>query len=142
MPAHGVEKFLFVASIARCAGCERREAGYFQLTCVGHVAGNGGHRADNGGWIELPGGVHAFAEPGGYIFGDNRADLSVTDVGDEQFDGIGPNINDSAAHGELLPVQAVRCKCGKCEGRGAAWRGNTRIHQCQAVRAGFGWRGR
>jgi len=69
----------------------------------------------------LPGGGHAFAEPGGLVFGNNRPNLPVTNVSDEQLDGIGSDINHGAAHTELLPVPAVRRKRGKPrEGDGPA----------------------
>ena len=47
----------------------------------------------------------AFAEPGRHVPRDDRGDRVAGHVGDEQFDGIGADINDGAAHrpGDTTP---------------------------------------
>ena len=101
-PADGGGQFGGIEGVARRAGADDADGRGAQFRRPGGIAGGGGGGGGDGGGEQLAGGVETGAQAGLGAGFQNRRDPRAGHVGDEQFDGIGADVNDGAALRRVL----------------------------------------
>lgn len=95
----GGAEFGGVAGVARGAGADDADGGGAAGACGADEGGDGGGGFRDGSGLELVGLVKARAEAGLFALFEDRVEFVAAEIDDEEFYGVGADVDDGAAAG-------------------------------------------